>query len=173
MRSSRGVQLGSRRHRRAQHVVVLASHSAPAAAPHPRSPFQPRAPRRQITRCLLRRYAASKPCNPRQAAALAYLHAGGARLELLAQGKAALGYAVLGPVGLLLLAESVRVSGVLPGGHELKTVVQSRWHRVALQVRTRARRGGSVVAPRPRAAPACSQRDPRRRLTQEPLLAIT
>ena len=44
-----------------------------------------------------------------------------------------LGYVVLGPVGLLLLAEQVRVSAVLPGGHEVKTVTQSRWHRVALR----------------------------------------
>lgn len=55
-------------------------------------------------------------------------------LQVLAHGKAVLGYTVLGPVALLLLAEAVRVSGVLPGGHEIKTVVQSKWHRINLQV---------------------------------------
>jgi hypothetical protein len=55
-------------------------------------------------------------------------------LQVLAHGKALLGYTVLGPVALLLLAEAVRVSGVLPGGHEIKTVVQSKWHRINLQV---------------------------------------
>jgi hypothetical protein len=46
-----------------------------------------------------------------------------------------LGYVVLGPVGLLLLADSLRVAGLLPGGHEIKTVTQSRWYRISLQVR--------------------------------------
>jgi hypothetical protein len=56
-------------------------------------------------------------------------------LQVLAHGKALLGYTVLGPVALLLVAEAVRVSGVLPGGHLIKTVTQSRWHRINLQVR--------------------------------------
>lgn len=55
---------------------------------------------------------------------------------MLAHGKAVLGYAVLGPVALLLVAEAVRVSAVLPGGHQVKTVTQSRWHRINLQVNT-------------------------------------
>jgi hypothetical protein len=55
-------------------------------------------------------------------------------LQVLAHGKAVLGFTVLGPVALLLLAEAVRVSGVLPGGHEIKTVTQSKWHRINLQV---------------------------------------
>lgn len=41
---------------------------------------------------------------------------------------------MLGPVALLLVVEAVRVSAVLPGGHQIKTVTQSRWHRIALQV---------------------------------------
>lgn len=53
----------------------------------------------------------------------------------MAHGKALLGYTVLGPVALLLVAESVRVSAVLPGGHQIKTVTQSRWHRINLLVR--------------------------------------
>jgi hypothetical protein len=71
---------------------------------------------------------------PPQAAALAYLRDAGATVELLAQGKVVLGYVVLGPVGLLLIAELVRVSATLPGGHEVKTVAQSKWHRIPLQV---------------------------------------
>jgi len=57
-------------------------------------------------------------------------------MQVLAHGKAVLGYAVLGPVALLLVAEAVRVSAVLPGGHQIKTVTQSRWHRINLQVNT-------------------------------------
>jgi hypothetical protein len=70
-----------------------------------------------------------------QAAALAYLKEGGARVEQLAAGKVVLGYVVLGPVALLLFAELVRVSATLPGGHEIKTVSQTKWHRIQLQVR--------------------------------------
>jgi hypothetical protein len=55
-------------------------------------------------------------------------------VQVLAHGKSLLGYTVLGPVALLLVAESVRVSGLLPGGHLIKTVTQSKWHRVSLQV---------------------------------------
>jgi hypothetical protein len=58
-----------------------------------------------------------------------------ARSQVLAHGKAVLGYTVLGPVALLLLVEAVRVSGVLPGGHQIKTVTQSKWHKITLQVR--------------------------------------
>lgn len=69
-----------------------------------------------------------------QAAAQAYLRAPGGRVDELAAGKALLGYAVLGPAALLLVAEQVRASAVLPGGHEVKTVTQSRWTQIALQV---------------------------------------
>src|SRR5689334_10412518 len=55
-------------------------------------------------------------------------------LQILAHAKYVLGYVVLGPVALLLLAEAVRVSGTLPGGHDIKTVTQSKWHRITLQV---------------------------------------
>lgn len=55
-------------------------------------------------------------------------------LQVLAHAKYVLGYVVLGPVALLLLADAVRVSGTLPGGHEIKTVTQSKWHRINLQV---------------------------------------
>jgi hypothetical protein len=83
---------------------------------------------------------------PAQAAAHEYLAAAGAAPEPVAQGIALLGYVVLGPVGLLLVAEAVRASATLPGGHEVKTVAQSQWHRIQLQAR-RARaalRGSSA-----------------------------
>eukprot|EP00878_Enallax_costatus_P030322 GHUV01033006.1.p1 GENE.GHUV01033006.1~~GHUV01033006.1.p1 ORF type:complete len:414 (+),score=91.02 GHUV01033006.1:1544-2785(+) len=54
-------------------------------------------------------------------------------MQVLTHAKYVLGYVVLGPVALLLLAEAVRVSGTLPGGHEIKTVTQSKWHRITLQ----------------------------------------
>lgn len=57
------------------------------------------------------------------------------RMQVQAVGKAILGYAVLGPVALLLLAEATRVSCVLPGQHDVMTVTLSRWHRIQLQVR--------------------------------------
>lgn len=46
-----------------------------------------------------------------------------------------LGYVVIGPMGLLLLAEKTRVSATLPGNHQVKTIVTSRWHKIPLQVR--------------------------------------
>lgn len=66
-------------------------------------------------------------------------------LQVLAHGKALLGYTVLGPVALLLVVEAVRVSGVLPGGHLIKTVTQSKWHRINLQVR--AGKAGRLTGP--------------------------
>jgi hypothetical protein len=45
-----------------------------------------------------------------------------------------LGYVVIGPTGLLLLAEKVRVSATLPGNHQVKTLVTSKWHKIPLQV---------------------------------------
>jgi hypothetical protein len=60
------------------------------------------------------------------------------RLQILASGKHVLGYVVIAHVGLLLLAEKVRVSAVLPGNHQVKTVVTSKWAKIPLQVRTAA-----------------------------------
>jgi hypothetical protein len=70
-----------------------------------------------------------------RAAASNHHHTPTARTQVVAHGKALLGYAVLGPMALLLLAEGVRVSGMLPGGHLIKTVTQSKWVRIPLQVR--------------------------------------
>jgi hypothetical protein len=59
---------------------------------------------------------------------------GPARAQIVGQGKAILGYTVVGHVALLLLAEKVRVSATLPGNHDVKTAITTRWHRIALQV---------------------------------------
>ena len=56
--------------------------------------------------------------------------------KVLAAGKYLLGYVVLGTTGLVLLAEKVRVSAVLPGNHEVKTVTTSKWIKIPLQVRS-------------------------------------
>ena len=55
-------------------------------------------------------------------------------VQIVAMGKNVLGYVVVGSTALLLIAEKLRVSTVLPGGHEVKTVVASKWLRIPLQV---------------------------------------
>ncbi|KAF5842707.1 SacI homology domain-containing protein [Dunaliella salina] len=37
-------------------------------------------------------------------------------------------------MGLLLLAEKTRVSATLPGNHQIKTLVTTRWHKIPLQL---------------------------------------
>lgn len=54
--------------------------------------------------------------------------------QVVGAGKHVLGYVVLGTTGLLLLAEKVRVSALLPGNHAVKSVAVSKWYRVPLQV---------------------------------------
>ena len=56
-------------------------------------------------------------------------------LQVVGTGKHVLGYVVIGPMGLLLLAEKTRVSATLPGNHQVKTIVTSHWHKIPLQVR--------------------------------------
>ncbi len=66
---------------------------------------------------------------------------------MVASAKHVLGYVVVGSTGLLLLAERVRVAATLPGHHEVKTVVTSRWLKIPLaaQVRGSGARGGRVL----------------------------
>ena len=54
--------------------------------------------------------------------------------QVMATARNVLGYVVLGSTALLLVAEKLRRSAVLPGNHEVWTVQSSRWHRIALQV---------------------------------------
>mmetsp|Transcript_29308 Transcript_29308/g.75960 ORF Transcript_29308/g.75960 Transcript_29308/m.75960 type:complete len:625 (+) Transcript_29308:102-1976(+) len=68
-----------------------------------------------------------------EAQALDHLKTGGP-LEVVATGKHVLGYVVIGPMGLLLLAEKTRVSATLPGNHQIKTLVTTRWHKIPLQL---------------------------------------
>lgn len=58
-------------------------------------------------------------------------------LQTVGRGKHVLGYVVIGPTGLLLLAERTRVSATLPGNHQVKAVVTSKWYKIPLQVRGR------------------------------------
>jgi hypothetical protein len=54
-------------------------------------------------------------------------------VAVVARGAAALGFAVLGNAALLLLADALRTSATLPGGHEVRTVASSRWVRLPLR----------------------------------------
>eukprot|EP00798_Chlamydomonas_sp_ICE-L_P004470 gene4470-14628_t len=49
------------------------------------------------------------------------------------EGQNVLGYVVIGSTALILLADKLRVSCVLPGYHEVKTVVASKWLKIPLQ----------------------------------------
>ncbi|GFR51195.1 hypothetical protein Agub_g13542 [Astrephomene gubernaculifera] len=68
-----------------------------------------------------------------EAAALEHLKAADGPIQTLAAAPYILGYVVIGPWGLLLVAEKFRVSAVLPGNHEVKTVTKSHWLKIPLQ----------------------------------------
>jgi hypothetical protein len=55
--------------------------------------------------------------------------------QILERGCALLGYAPIGNVGMLLLATRLRSAAVLPGGHVIKLVTESRWLQLPLEVR--------------------------------------
>ncbi|PNH12209.1 Polyphosphoinositide phosphatase [Tetrabaena socialis] len=55
-------------------------------------------------------------------------------VQTLASAPYILGYVVIGPWGLLLVAEKFRVSAVLPGNHEVKTVTKTQWLKIPLQI---------------------------------------
>lgn len=96
--------------------------------------------------CPVRSFLACVPCRPDQRATArdtpgvcaAWRHV----LQVLAVAKNVLGYFVVNSVACLLLAHSVRTTAVLPGGHEVKTVSTTRWHKLPLQV-------GAVLCRRP------------------------
>lgn len=89
--------------------------------------------------------------------------------QVLATAPYILGYVVIGPWGLLLVAEKFRVSASLPGNHEVKTVTKSHWIKIPLQlnlslqsvqVREAGERDeGTVGDPSPAAAAAAGQTD--------------
>ena len=51
------------------------------------------------------------------------------------RGTALLGYVPIGSVALLLLATRIRDVLVLPGGHVIKLVVESKWFTIDLEAR--------------------------------------
>ena len=53
------------------------------------------------------------------------------------RGVALLGFAAIGSSGLVLLATRTRPAAVLPGGHVVRLVTESRWIAVPLQARPR------------------------------------
>ena len=55
--------------------------------------------------------------------------------QVIGAGKYPLGYVVIGNMGVLLLAEKVRISATLPGNHQVKTVTVSKWLKIPLMVR--------------------------------------
>lgn len=59
-------------------------------------------------------------------------------MQIVGRGQQVLGYVVLGPTGLLLVAEKLRVSASLPGNHQVKSVVTSRWYKIPLQASWRS-----------------------------------
>ena len=48
---------------------------------------------------------------------------------------ALLGYVAIGSAGMVLLAARTRPAAVLPGGHVMRLVTESRWVTVPLQAR--------------------------------------
>ena len=55
-------------------------------------------------------------------------------LQIMERGCALLGYAPIGNIGMLLLATRLRTAAVLPGGHAVRLVTESRWLQLPLQV---------------------------------------
>lgn len=53
--------------------------------------------------------------------------------QIVERGVALLGFAAIGSSGLVLLATRTRPGAVLPGGHVVRLVTESRWIAVPLQ----------------------------------------
>lgn len=54
--------------------------------------------------------------------------------QVMERGQALLGYVPVGDVGMILLATRLRVAAVLPGGHQVRLVAESKWLHIPLQV---------------------------------------
>ena len=50
------------------------------------------------------------------------------------RGCTLLGYVPIGNIGMLLLATRLRTAAVLPGGHAVRLVTESRWLQLPLEV---------------------------------------
>ena len=57
--------------------------------------------------------------------------------QIVERGCALLGYAPIGNIGMLLLATRLRTAALLPGGHAVRLVTESRWLQLPLEVRRR------------------------------------
>ena len=55
-------------------------------------------------------------------------------LQIVERGCALLGYVPIGNIGMLLLATRLRTAAVLPGGHAVRLVTESRWLQLPLEV---------------------------------------
>ena len=54
--------------------------------------------------------------------------------QIVERGCALLGYVPIGNVGMLLLATRLRTAALLPGGHAVRLVTESRWLQLPLEV---------------------------------------
>ena len=61
--------------------------------------------------------------------------ANGWHAQIVERGCALLGYAPIGNMGMLLLATRLRSAAMLPGGHVIKLVTESRWLQLPLEAR--------------------------------------
>lgn len=55
-------------------------------------------------------------------------------MQIVERGCALLGYVPIGNIGMLLLATRLRTAAVLPGGHAVRLVTESRWLQLPLEV---------------------------------------
>jgi hypothetical protein len=55
-------------------------------------------------------------------------------VQIVERGCALLGYVPIGNIGMLLLATRLRTAAVLPGGHAVRLVTESRWLQLPLEV---------------------------------------
>ena len=55
-------------------------------------------------------------------------------MQIVERGCALLGYVPIGNIGMLLLATRLRTAAMLPGGHAVRLVTESRWLQLPLQV---------------------------------------
>lgn len=84
-----------------------------------------------------------------EAAALDYLRNADGPVQVIATAPYILGYVVVGPWALLLVAEKFRVSAVLPGGHEVKTITKSHWVKIPLQLNMQQMQSVQAIDPDP------------------------
>ena len=55
-------------------------------------------------------------------------------MQIVERGCVLLGYVPIGNIGMLLLATRLRTAAVLPSGHAVRLVTESRWLQLPLEV---------------------------------------